>query len=118
MRIGYLVGRSMWVACFAGLLLALDGVHIVLSRVSLLDGFLTMFVALGALCVVHDWRATARGSGGVLWRRPWLVAAAIAFGAAAAVKWSGLYPLAAFLVLLTIGDLLRRLGRALSLIHI
>ncbi len=119
MRIGYLIGRSMWVACFAGLLLTLDGVHIVLSRVSLLDGFLTLFVALGALFVVRDWRATgarwrARSAPGILWRRPWLPAAGLAFGAAAAVKWSGLYPLAAFLVLLTIGDLLRRLGRARS----
>lgn len=115
MRVGYIVGRGMWVACFAGLLLAVDGVHVVLSRVSLLDGFLTLFVMLGALCVVHDWRATARSSGGLLWRRPWLVAAALSFGAAAAVKWSGLYPLAAFLVVLTIGDLLRRLGLARSI---
>ena len=117
MRIGYLVSRSMWVACFAGLLLALDGVHIVLSRVALLDGFLTLFVALGALFVVRDWQATgarwfASPKPGILWRRPWLLAAGLAFGAAAAVKWSGLYPLAAFLVLLTVGDLLRRLGSA------
>src|SRR5690606_12445853 len=38
-----------------------------------------------------------------------LVAAAAAFGAAAAVKWSGLYPLAFFLVFVTGNDLLRRL---------
>ncbi len=115
MRLGWVLSRSMWVACIAGLLLALDGVHVVLSRVSLLDGFLTMFVALGALCTAHDWLSTARSPGRILWRRPWLVAAALAFGAAAAVKWSGLYPLAAFLVLLTIGDLFRRLGLARSI---
>lgn len=34
--------------------------------------------------------------GPTLWWRPWLVAAAIAFAAAASVKWSGLYFLAAF----------------------
>lgn len=114
MRLGWVLSRSMWVTCFAGLLLSLDGVHIVLSRVSLLDGFLTLFVALGALCIAHDWLSTAHslaGAGALLWRRPWLAAAGLAFGAAAAVKWSGLYPLAAFLALLTIGDLLRRLGR-------
>ncbi len=112
MRIGLLLSRSMWVACLAGLLLALDGVHIVLSRVSLLDGFLTLFVSLGALFTVRDWLATGRAqSSAVLWRRPWLVAAGIAFGAAAAIKWSGLYPFAAFLVLVTVGDLLRRAGR-------
>lgn len=122
MRIGYLVGRSIWVACFAGLLLALDGVHIVLSRVSLLDGFLTLFVALGALFVVRDWLASGarwgtRAEPGILWCRPWLLAAGLAFGAAAAVKWSGLYPLTAFLVLLTMGDLLRRLGSARLVRH-
>lgn len=113
MRIGWLLSRSLWVACLAGLFLALDGVHIVLSRVSLLDGFLTLFVALGALFVVKDWLATgwARSSA-VVWRRPWLVATGVAFGAAAAIKWSGLYPFAGFLALLTIGDLLRRTGRS------
>lgn len=111
MRLGWLLSRSMWVACLAGLFLALDGVHIVLSRVSLLDGLLTLFVALGALFIVQDWLATGRaGSAASLWRRPWLVAAGVAFGAAAAIKWSGLYPFAGFLVLLTIGDLLRRAG--------
>lgn len=116
MRIGFLLSRSTWVACLAGLLLALDGVHIVLSRVALLDAFLTFFVALGALYVVHDWLATKRvRTSQVLWRRPWLVAAGAAFGAATAIKWSGLYPVAAFLLLLTVGDLLRRVsGRAFS----
>lgn len=133
MRIGWLLSRSMWVACIAGMLLALDGVHVVLSRVSLLDGFLTLGVALGALFIVRDWQATSRvhtntvlwrrpqlavakGAVGaataIKWRRPWLATAAVAFGAAAAVKWSGLYPFAAFLVLLTVGDLLRRVGIA------
>lgn len=128
MRLGWILSRSMWVACFAGLVLAIDGVHIVLSRVSLLDGFLTLFVALGALFLARDWRATSTASAisatpavsataavsavsaRILWRRPWLTAAGVAFGAAAAVKWSGLYPLAAFLVLLTLGDLVRRLS--------
>lgn len=116
MRLGVLLSRSLWTAWLAGLLLAVDGVHVTLSRVALLDGFLTLFVALGALCVVRDWQSTAvqpRDSGrGVLWRRPWLFAAGLSFGAATAVKWSGLYPLALFLVLLVLGDLLRRLGGA------
>lgn len=109
MRIGSLLCRGPWVAWLAGLLLAVDGVHVVMSRVALLDGLLAMLIALGALFVAHDWVATARPAGvRVRWRRPWLLAAGLAFGAASAVKWSGLYPLAAFLVLLTIGDLLRR----------
>jgi len=36
--------------------------------------------------------------GPALWWRPWFVAAALAFGAASAVKWSGLYFLAAFCI--------------------
>lgn len=110
MRLGWRMTRSIWVAGIAGLLLAVDGVHVVLSRVALLDGFLTLFVVLGALLVWRDQERTARVGtqdgmlGGILWRRPWLLAAGLAFGAAAAVKWSGLYALAAFLVLITLRD--------------
>lgn len=111
MRLGWLLTRSRWVAYLAGFFLALDGVHIVLTRVALLDGFLTMFVVLGTIFVVRDWQHTSGLSGRILWRRPWLLAAGLSFGAAAAVKWSGLYPLAAFLLLLTLGDLLRRINR-------
>lgn len=115
MRLGWLLSRSRWVAYLAGFLLALDGVHIVLTRVALLDGFLTLFVVLGAIFVVRDWQQSSMLRGGLQgalrWHRPWLFAAGLTFGAAAAVKWSGLYPLAAFLVLLTLGDLLRRINR-------
>lgn len=44
----------------------------------------------------------------IVWRRPWLLAAGLAFGAAAAVKWSGLYPLAFFLIFITYRDLALR----------
>jgi len=118
MRLAWLMTRSIWVASCAGLLLALDGVHIVLSRVALLDGFLTMFVVLGAIFVWRDHESVLRAFstiraprplGPLLWRRPWLLAAALTFGASSAVKWSGVYPLAAFLVLLTVRDLMLRL---------
>ena len=118
MRIGWLVTRSTVIACTAGLLLAIDGVHVVLSRVALLDGFLALAVAVGALFVWrdHEWVAdrTARAGAApgtplpVRWFRPWLLAAGLAFGAAAGIKWSGLYPLAGFLVLIAVQDLLRR----------
>ena len=106
MRLGFLLSRSVWVAWIAGFVLAVDGVHIVLSRVALLDGFLTLLIVLGALFMLLDWQRAHS-----LWRRPWLVAAGLTFGAAAAVKWSGLYPLAAFVLLGIFGDLLRRLGK-------
>ncbi|UOQ61655.1 phospholipid carrier-dependent glycosyltransferase [Leucobacter rhizosphaerae] len=118
MRLGWLLSRSLVIACTAGLLLALDGVHVVLTRVALLDGFLALAVALGALLMWRDvqWledrdaRAEPGPSGrtAVRWWRPWLLAAGLVFGAAAGIKWSGLYPLAAFLVFLAIRDLLRR----------
>lgn len=117
MRLGWLMSRRLWVACLAGLLLAIDGVHVVLSRVGLLDGFLTLFVLLGALFVWHDQTGDQSPEPAtdaprpVRWRRPWLLAAGLAFGAAAAVKWSGLYPLAAFLLLIAGRDLILRLGR-------
>ncbi|WP_031289861.1 phospholipid carrier-dependent glycosyltransferase [Leucobacter sp. UCD-THU] len=131
MRLGWLLSRSLVIACTAGLLLAIDGVHVVLTRVALLDGFLTLFVALGALFVWRDaeWvslrsqdRPVGTGRNGltagsradarpILVWRPWLVAAGLAFGAAAAVKWSGLYPLAFFLVFVAVRDLLARLRR-------
>lgn len=106
-RLGFLLARSHVVAWFAGLLLAIDGVHVTLSRVALLDGFLTFFVVLGALLMWRDLRSPATNPSA--WRRPWLLAAGLAFGAAAAVKWSGLYPLAAFLIFITVVDVIARI---------
>ena len=115
MRLGYLLSRSMVIACTAGLLLAIDGVHVVLTRVALLDGFLALAIALGALFVWHDQlqladRAASNDAAprGVTWFRPWLLAAGLTFGAAAGIKWSGLYPLAFFLIFIAVRDLLRR----------
>ncbi len=110
MRLGYLLTKNVWIACLAGLLLAIDGVHVVLTRLGLLDGFLTLFVALGALFVWKDlFPGSTRRQRALSWRRPWLLCAGVSFGAAAAVKWSGLYPLAAFLVLIVAVDVARRL---------
>ncbi|WP_157000522.1 phospholipid carrier-dependent glycosyltransferase [Leucobacter komagatae] len=118
MLLGWRISRSTVVALLAGLFLAVDGVHVVLTRVGLLDGILAAFVVLGALFmwrdherVVDRTRLTASGIA-VQWSRPWLFAAAIAFGCAASVKWSGLYPLAAFLLLTAARDLLVRVVAA------
>lgn len=120
----YLVARrlsgSVVLATVAGGLLAIDGLSIVLSRIALLDGILTFFVLLGTLFVVIDRRRTIpvleRGDpdapdpmwGPVLWRRPWLLAAGAALGAASAVKWSGLYVLAVFGLYVVVADALAR----------
>ena len=69
--------RSTLLGCMAGLLLAVDGLSIVLSRTALLDGTLAFFVlaAFGALVIDRDRaRLRLRGLGrgprtGPGWRR-------------------------------------------------
>ena len=117
-------------ASVAGLLIAVDGLAIVLSRVALLDVFLTFFGTLAFLFAVIDrsrhpdrlagliaahGEDRIGGIGPVLWNRPWLIAAGAAAGAATAGKWSGLYVLAAIGVYAVVSDALarRRAGVAL-----
>lgn len=92
--------RSVWWAGFAALLLALDGLHIVQSRIAMLDIFLTTFITAGFLFLVLDrehlgadaptngWPRVARwfGSPHRLW-------AGVFLGAAVATKWSGAFAL-------------------------
>lgn len=120
----YLIARrlsgSVVVASVAGTLLAIDGLSIVMSRIALLDGILTFFVLLGVLFVIIDRQRTIPVLerrdpdkpdpfwGPVLWRRPWLIAAGTALGAASAVKWSGLYVLAGFGLYVMVTDALAR----------
>ncbi len=99
--------RSTLLGCVAGLLLCFDGLHLVLSRLALLDIFLAFFLVCAASCLVadRDWtreRFAVREAGSWgprLWFRPWLALAGVWFGLAAGTKWSALYPLAAFGVL-------------------
>ncbi|GAA1964081.1 dolichyl-phosphate-mannose--protein mannosyltransferase [Microbacterium aquimaris] len=109
--------RSVAFATVAGLLLAVDGQAIVMSRVSLLDTFLAFFVLLAAWFIALDTRGHAARVaamaasrrpphvwGPVLWNRPWVIAAGAAAGCAVAVKWSGLYVLAALGLYLVVAD--------------
>ncbi len=111
---------STTLAALAGGLLAIDGNAIVMSRVSLLDTAVAFFSLLGAAFVLFDrahvarrlaaWAAERRAAGlpltdgPVLWARPWLIAASLAFGCAASVKWNGLYFLAVFGIYTVIAD--------------
>ncbi|WP_435794518.1 dolichyl-phosphate-mannose--protein mannosyltransferase [Micromonospora zamorensis] len=121
-RIGRRMFRSTVLGCAAGLLLALDGFHLVLSRAALLDIFLLFFVlaAFGALVLDRDARrrrwARALDDGldpsqpGRAGRPPtgwrtwpwWRLVAGVLIGCACAVKWSALYfvPVFALLVIL------------------
>lgn len=120
MLLGWRITRSLPIALIAGGVLAIDGVHVTLTRVALLDGFLACCIVLGALGVWLDHEQVVRrardasGELPVVWARPWLIAAAIACGAAASVKWSGLYPLAAFLLLIAARDTIVRVQAARS----
>ena len=121
----HLLRSTLW-GTMAGLLLAVDGQHIVMSRTALLDIFLTFFVVAGFGLLVVD-RVYARrrlaagaaiarlnagldpgailsGWGPRMGVRWWRLAAMVAFGLAVGVKWSGLYVAAAFLVLSVVWD--------------
>jgi len=117
-------------ATLAGLLLAIDGHAIVLSRTALLDGFLAFFVLLAFYFLIRD-REDARVKytlmalrqhggervsghdqirfgGGVIWARPFLVAMAIALALATSIKWSGAYFALFFGAYVVISELLLR----------
>ncbi|WP_427115335.1 dolichyl-phosphate-mannose--protein mannosyltransferase [Pseudarthrobacter scleromae] len=119
--------RSLPLAGAAGLLLAVDGHHLVMSRTSLLDIFLMFWVlaAFGALLLDRDSgrrrlalrlaRAAADNggrptavqllSGPWLGMRWWRVAAGLCLGLAVGTKWSGLFFLAGFGLLTVLWDL-------------
>ncbi|MGV8897250.1 MAG: dolichyl-phosphate-mannose--protein mannosyltransferase [Rhodoglobus sp.] len=109
MIVAKMLFRSTLLATIAGLLFAIDGNAIVMSRVALLDNFVMLFALLGFIAILLDrgwsqkrldiWLARKNGDWGpAIWWRPWLIAAGVAFGAATAVKWNGLYFLAALAV--------------------
>ena len=93
------VTGSTLLGLVGGLVLALDGLHLVLSRLALLDIFLAFFVLCAVHCVVADrqWLRDRLAAGrSRAWWRPWLVAGGVCFGLAIGTKWSGAYVLAAF----------------------
>jgi dolichyl-phosphate-mannose--protein O-mannosyl transferase len=109
-RVGRRMTGSTLLGCLAGLLLALDGLHFVQSRVAMLDIFLVLFTTSAFACLVVDRDQVRRrlaataddvltGRGPSLGLRPWRLAAGISLGCALATKWSALYYVAALLLL-------------------
>ena len=101
--------RSTVLGTMAGALLAVDGAHFVMSRIALLDVFLAFWIVAGVACLVvdHD-RAMAADGIRSWWRRPWQLAAGLCLGMACATKWSGLYALAAFGLLVVVWEVWAR----------
>jgi dolichyl-phosphate-mannose-protein mannosyltransferase len=112
--------RSTVLGAAAGLLMALDGMHFVLSRTALLDVFVMFFVLAAFACLVIDrdqrrarWLRemengldpTARGSAGrprggwaaVPW---WRLAAGVMLGLGCGVKWSVIFFVPVFALLI------------------
>ncbi|WP_433434718.1 dolichyl-phosphate-mannose--protein mannosyltransferase [Nonomuraea sp. CA-141351] len=124
-RVARRMTRSTLLGCLGGLLLSLDGLHLVLSRTALLDIFLMFWVLAGFACLVtdRDWarqrladwyeRSPVSELGPRLGFRPWRLAAGFCLGAACAVKWSGIFFLIAFAIMSLLWDMGAR--RALGL---
>ncbi|GAA0641365.1 phospholipid carrier-dependent glycosyltransferase [Kutzneria viridogrisea] len=116
--IGRRLTRSTLLGALAGVLLICDGVSHVQSRMGMLDIFGALFVvvAFGCLLVDRDQvrgrLATALHEGWVaesvfgprLGFRWWRFAAGVSLGLMCAVKWNGLYYIAAFGLLTVIWD--------------
>ncbi|MEW9531694.1 dolichyl-phosphate-mannose--protein mannosyltransferase [Microbispora sp. NPDC049125] len=115
-RLARRLTRSTLLGCLAGFLLALDGLHLVLSRAALLDVFLTFWVLAAFACLVvdrdagrarlADWYRTSStsGEGPRLGARPWRLAAGLCLGAAVSTKWTGLFFVVAFAVMALVWD--------------
>ncbi|HEY6737497.1 MAG TPA: phospholipid carrier-dependent glycosyltransferase, partial [Actinopolymorphaceae bacterium] len=103
--------RSTLLGCVAGFLMALDGLHVVESRIALVDLPAMFWLLLGFACLLIDrdgirarladvveprGRVESGGWGpAVLWR-PWRLAAGVCLGLACATKWNAAFVLAAF----------------------
>ncbi|MGW3415482.1 dolichyl-phosphate-mannose--protein mannosyltransferase [Streptomyces sp. NPDC000888] len=123
-RIGRRLFRSTFLGCLAGALMAVDGLHFVMSRTSLLDGVLMFFIlaAFGCLVVDRD-KARAKLAAALppdadgrvrpdahtaettrLGWRPWRWGAGLMLGLALGTKWNALYVLAAFYLMAVLWD--------------
>lgn len=129
-RIARRLFSSSLFGAVAGVLVAFDGTHFVHSRTSLLDLFLMFWIvaALGALLLDRDhtrrrlavavedardrlsseeWRTLMRYGPALGWR-PWRIVAGVCLGLALGTKWSGLYVIAVFGLMIVLWDVAAR----------
>ena len=108
--------KSVALSIGAGLLLAIDGLAITMSRTALLDASLTFFLLLGFLFFLIDQEksrvliaaAIKQSTNSVLWFRPWLILTGVTLGLASSIKWSGLYLLAGVGLYVVVSETLLR----------
>lgn len=119
-RMARRLSRSTLVGAIAGILLTLDGLAFVMSRIGLLDIFQAFFLVAAVSCVIadRDWyrhrladRLEDLGVpdfggrfGPMIWLRPWRLAAGVLFGLAIGTKWNSVFVLAAMGVLSVLWD--------------
>lgn len=102
-------GATVGASAAAGLL-AIDFLHLVQSRVGMLDAFITLFVVAAVTFIVLDRdRVRDRLDTPRWWRltlgRPWRLLAGVSIGAATATKWSGAYVAVAVIGLVVVWEI-------------
>jgi dolichyl-phosphate-mannose-protein mannosyltransferase len=106
------ISQNCRFALIAGSFMALDGLFLVESRYALNNVYLVIFGLLGQLGLVLAAKAIAgRLAGWQLWFWGWLSFAGLALGAAAAIKWNGLWFLLGAYGIWAIGWLYGFIGR-------
>jgi len=102
-RLGRRLFRSTLLGCTAGLLMTIDGLHFVQSRIAMLDIMLLFWIVAAAACLLadrDDMRArlaaqlgdpSAPYGGPRGWLRPWRLATGVCLGLAVGTKWSAAF---------------------------
>ncbi|QXJ24339.1 phospholipid carrier-dependent glycosyltransferase [Actinomadura graeca] len=117
-RVARRMTGSTLLGCAAGLLLALDGLQFVTSRAALLDIFVMFWVLAGFACLVNDRERSrrvlaekieagslaARGRNGPFLAHGWRYGAGVCLGLACATKWTGVFYIAAFGLMVVLWD--------------
>lgn len=125
-RVARRMTGSTLLGCAAGLLLAVDGLHLVTSRTAILDIFVMFWILAGFACLVADRDRSRRvladklqgddenGFGPFVFHG-WRILAGLCLGMACATKWTGVFYLAAFGIMVLLWDMGAR--RAARLRH-
>ncbi|MBP3222460.1 MAG: phospholipid carrier-dependent glycosyltransferase [Actinomycetaceae bacterium] len=117
-RIALKLFHSPLMAGIAGLAVALDGMGIVMSRTGILDNLLALFFVIALWGIIKDreyirsrlahqvahGHLNDKGQPYDVWGpktlwRPWLLFSGAILGLSCGIKWSGIYPLAVFGIL-------------------